>query len=755
MGSFNLEIRGDFSMGLTDMELMMAIHEIDASEGGIRYMKNGSLEMDLIAGADMENSIYTLKKNEIRLNGLVLGAEGTVAMPADGSIVPDIRFFTRETSFRTLLSMVPAIYLSDFEELRTSGSLTLEGTVKGVMKDSILPDVTLNLGVKDGYFSYPDLPKDVSDLQLSLKVDYRGSDMDATTVKLERFRLLLGGNPFEIYASVSHPFTDMHVSGLIKGMIDFSTLKDVVPMEDLDLTGRLTADLFWDTRMSYIENEQYEKVNLNGSLAIGGMRIVAPELPVPVELQQMSMLFTPRYVNLERLDLLLGSSDLHMEGRLTNFVPYLFEGKTVAGTLNVSSNLLDANEFLTDETLSPAEKEPSAETADTIVVVPAAMKIPENIGFNMSLDLKKLVYDNIVVENLAGQVAVSEGVANLKGLKMELLKGVVAVDGVVDTREDFTRADVKLNLTGIDIPTSYETFMTIRALAPVAQYCKGTANVAMDLTTLLDGSMNPLYESIDANGHLYARNLKVEQPASLEKLAEMLKNEKLKNLEVEKADIRFAIRDGRVIVDPFDLNFDNSKIIASGSHGIDQTMDYLLDMQIAKSDLGSGAGEMMNSMAALASGAGFSLPQSDYIKVKANITGTFRDPKVRTDLSGNLTQTKEAVRTEVKERVTEQVEKVEEQVREQVSERAAELIRQAEEEKARLVRQAEEAGKKLVEEAEKKGEQLIKDAGSNPLKQIAAKKTAEELVKQAERQSARLIEEASETGDQMIEKAKL
>ena len=48
------------------------------------------------------------------------------------------------------------------------------------MKDSVLPDVNLNLQVKDGYFSYPDLPKDVSDIQISLNVDYMGTDMDAT-----------------------------------------------------------------------------------------------------------------------------------------------------------------------------------------------------------------------------------------------------------------------------------------------------------------------------------------------------------------------------------------------------------------------------------------------------------------------------------------------------------------------------------------------------------------------------------------------
>jgi len=177
--------------------------------------------------------------------------------------------------------------MSDFESLEASGSLALEGTVKGMMKDSIMPDATLNLSVSDGFFSYPDLPKDVSDVQIDLKVNYSGSNMDATTVSIDRFHLLLGGNPFDMSMQIATPFSDMHVAGLVKGMIDFSTLQDIVPMEELNLSGLLDVDLQWDTKMSYIENEQYELVDLDGRMTIEGMLVEAPDVPVPVQVQRI------------------------------------------------------------------------------------------------------------------------------------------------------------------------------------------------------------------------------------------------------------------------------------------------------------------------------------------------------------------------------------------------------------------------------------------------------------------------------------
>ncbi len=762
MEGFNLELTGDFSMDQTEATLKLMIGRINAKYGGIRYMKDGSFGLDMVAAANMIDNVYTLRKNQITLNGLVLGAEGVVALMEDGGMEMDLRFFSRETSFHTILSMVPAIYLKEFETLKTSGNLKLDGSVTGIMKDSILPDVKLYLVVADGYFAYPDLPKDVSDVQIRLNVDYRGADMDKTTVDLDEFHMLLGGNPFDMNLHVANPISDMHVSGKAVGMIDFASLQDVVPLEEVNLEGRLKTDLSWDTRMSYIEQEQFEKVDLAGSFVIEKVRLNAPDIPVEVQLKKMELNFTPRIVDLVTLDLMLGSSDVHMDGTLTNFIPYVFDDQTISGSLNISSGLLDVNELLPElEEDSIAEQAVAGESealvsemsADSIAE-PARVKIPENIDFSMALDLKKVIYDQIMLENILGKMIVRDGVANLEQLKMDIIEGSVTTTGKVDTRGEFPEVDVSLDMKGVDIPSSYEAFVTVERLAPMAKYCKGIANVKMQYHSLLDASFSPIYQSIDAKGRLFTNGLRLYNTNSFVRLSELLKNEKFREMTPDEVDVRFTIRDGRVMVDPFDMDFEDSKITVSGSHGIDQTMDYLLDMTIAMSDLGTGVNELMSGITALAAGAGFQVPQSDHVKVKARITGTFNDPKVTTDFSEILKSTGESVKVTVKEKVAEEVEKVEEQVRDQASEKAEKMISDAEAEAERLVEKAQKAGDDLVKEAEIQGENLIKEAGSNPFKQIAAKKAAEELKRQAQKQSDNLVGEAEVKADEIIDKAR-
>jgi hypothetical protein len=509
--------------------------------------------------------------------------------------------------------------------------------------------------------------------------------------------------------------------------------------------------------MSYIEQERYEEVDLEGLLRIEGVEVESEDLPVPVLLEEMHMVFNPRHVELENLELKLGSSNLQMQGKLENFIPYVFDDGIVSGALAVQSALLDANELMpapdtTTKVIGEQEGEGSL-PADTLVEE-KGIKIPEDIDFRLDLDLKEVHYEEILVENIQGIMRVSEGVAYLDGLDMEVIEGQVSARGKVDARGEHAAADLTLDLSDVDIPKAYETFVTVEKLAPMAQYCMGSANIQMKLSTLLDSEFNPLYESIDANGRVFTENVRVYNTSSFVKLSQLLKNEKFREMAPDDMNIKFRIREGRVIVDPFDMEFDDSKMRIGGSHGIDMTLDYLLDMNLATKDMGSGVRDLMGSVSALAAGAGFKIEEPEYIKVKAKITGTFKDPKISTDLSGNMQSGSETVKEAVEQKVMEEVEKKEEELREEGREKADEILKEAQEQVDKIMEEAVKAGDELVKEAEKQGANLVKEAGSNPLKKFAAEEAAKELVRQARKQSALMLKEAQEEADQIMAEAR-
>src|SRR4030042_5643902 len=175
---FNFLLKGNLAQDFTSLSIQSASEAVNLIMDGIRYVKDAALVMNINLDADLKNSIYIFKENEVALNDLSLGFNGSVEMPHDSDIVADVNFATRTTDFKSLLSMVPAIYMQDFEDVETSGNLGLNGSIKGVYNAgrNMLPDAMLQIKVQNAMFKYPDLPKSADNIQIDVDLFYDGAE---------------------------------------------------------------------------------------------------------------------------------------------------------------------------------------------------------------------------------------------------------------------------------------------------------------------------------------------------------------------------------------------------------------------------------------------------------------------------------------------------------------------------------------------------------------------------------------------------
>src|ERR1700749_4515670 len=135
---FDFKLSGDFTQDNFVMSIFSEIQKMTFSMGGISYAKNMHIKLKTDLDADMPNMKFTFKENEININELGLGVEGFVAMP-DTNIDMDLKFFAKQTQFKNILSLIPAVYSKDFATVQTAGKLALNGFAKGTYNASTLP----------------------------------------------------------------------------------------------------------------------------------------------------------------------------------------------------------------------------------------------------------------------------------------------------------------------------------------------------------------------------------------------------------------------------------------------------------------------------------------------------------------------------------------------------------------------------------------------------------------------------------------
>ena len=750
-------MRGDMTKELTTLVMEMLVGALNVEMDGIRYLNNARLKFDGSVAADLKNMEFILEDNEMKLNEIVLGLEGKAGMTETGYPV-DLTFFARETSFKSLLSMVPAIYTQDFEGLETTGRLSLTGYARGEYSeaDSSMPDIGVELIVMDAMFRYPDLPRSVDKVNIVTNVFVDGKDLDRTRVDVETFSFRIGDNPFAASLRLRTPMSDPDISGKMDGIIDLGSLADVVPMEGTSLKGILNAALTIGGRMSWIEKEDYEKFTADGSLKMQDFEFTSPDIPVPVAMPVAELVFSPRFVEVRQMDLVLGESDLHFTGRMENFIPYVFkENETLRGRFAFTSSNLNLNELIPE-----MEETPEEETTDSLAL--SVIEVPGNIDFELASSLDRILYSNMELKNLKGKILVRDRKVMLDQLLMDILKGTVAVTGEYNTQDmENPKVGMNLNVRDISIPMAWETFVAIQKLAPLAKGLSGDVSLGLKFNSLLGQDLMPLLSSVNGSGNLQSSEVALVESATFDKIQNSLKLKDDLTNTFQDLDIKFRIIDGNLLVDPFETKMGSIKMIVGGRQGLDQSMDFLLKMAIPRSSFGQGANQVVENLAANAAQKGLKITPGEMVNVDVQITGTVLDPKISLNMRESMAGAMQEIRQQVQQKVEDVVEEKKEEILEKVEEKVDTLKSEARERAQRIIDQAEQARTEAIARATAERDKayagaakIEQDAKGNMVEQLKAKGQAEGIRKTADAAFNKAKEVADNEYQKAIDRAK-
>lgn len=601
---FDATLSGDFASDESLLHLQAETPSLTYAMGGIAFLNEATIQADMDIQADFANNRYTLNKNTLRLNAIQAGIDGWVALTPDGNMDMDMKLNTNEVGFKEVLSLIPAIYAKDFEGLKTDGKATLNAYAQGPMVgDSILPRFEVMLDVKDAMFRYPSLPAGVNGINISALVKNEGGSADATTILVNPFNFVMAGNPFSITAEVSNPMTDLAFNASARGKLDLGKVKDVYPLEDMTLNGLVDADMTLNGRMSYIEKEQYDKVQASGNIRLSDMKLQMKDIP-DVDIQKSTFTFNPRYLQLSETTVRLGENDLTLDSRFENYMAFALKGSTLKGTLNLQSNHLNLDDFMTTDTTAVA-------TTDTTSM--GIIRIPDNIDFQMQANMKEVLFDGMKFANLKGQLIVKNQQVNMKNLALNTMGGSVNVNGAYATPD---KAPASLNagfaMKDITFADAYRELDMVKQLAPIFEGLKGSFSGQMNIDTQLDEQMSPVIPTMQGSGKLSTSDLNLSGVKVIDQVADIVKKPGLKDINVKNLTIDFTIKDGRVNTKPFDLKLGDYAMNLSGSTGLDQTIDYVGKITIPQS-----VGKL-----------------SKLGTVDMTIGGSFTSPKVGIDMEG-------------------------------------------------------------------------------------------------------------------------
>jgi AsmA-like protein len=719
---YDQSLSGDFSQKQVALKTKASADTVSVSFAGMPYLNRVRLGLDADVAADLDKKAYAVRSTELSLNDLKLGVTGS-ARSAGKLLGLDLAFKAPSTNFRSILSLVPAVYAHDFDKVKTSGTFSFLGVVKGEYGDSAFPAFQLNAKVNNAAFQYPDLPLPARDIIMELALSNPGGSADSTVVNLDRFHLRLGANPVDARLVLRTPVSDPNVDLRLKGKLDLADLKRAVKLQNVDqLAGTVAADAAVRTRMSALDKKQYDRVAASGSVDVAGLSLKGKTLPLPMAVQQASLRLSPERANLTAFKGTVGSSDLEATGSLDNLIAYAFRDDTLKGSANVRSNHFDLDEWRTG--------------GGDLHIIP----VPANLDFTLSSTVNELTYDKLRMTGATGKVRIKDQRATLEDFRMNTLGGQIAVNGSYDTKNVAKPAfDVGLKLLKIDIPSAFQAFTTIQMLAPVAKYASGTINTDVNLSGALGQNMMPLFKALSGRGTFQSQNVSLKNFPGMEKLVDLTKLQILNNPTMQAIKAAFQIKDGRLVTQPFTVKLAGTTMTVAGSNGIDQTMQYTLGLSLPKSLVGGAE----QALSGLASRAGFDLGAASVVPLNIQLAGKVTDPTVKVDLGSVTSSLASGAQQAVTQAVTQKVDSA-----------ALRAVAAAEQQAAALRQRAESLAAQVKQTGYQQADSLVGRAGDNPLLQAGAKVAADKLRQESDSKAQAIVDEASKRADSLIAAAR-
>jgi hypothetical protein len=467
-----------------------------------------------------------------------------------------------------------------------------------------------------------------------------------------------------------------------------------------------------------IDKLVYEKYDIQNSMAAGH--------------------FTPNKFIISNFQTKIGNSDIAGKGDLIGIFDWLFDDGTLGGNLDMTSNLMDLNQFMTP---TPQASTPSVQTAN---VATEPIEVPKNVDVVVNANMNRVLYTNMDMTNVVGKLVVKNQEVKIEDASAGMFGGRTSITGGYNTQEvNKPKFKMALDLKNIDFQQSFATLNTFQKLAPIGKFLTGKFNTTMTMDGALGKDLSPDFNTLNLAGFIQTIQGLFSGLKPLEEIGHKLNITELKKLDISETKNWIEVKNGFVTVKEFDKKIKDMTFTIAGSHSLTNDMNYTIKTKVSRKKLesnaiGAAAGTGFNMLVNEANKYGLDIKNSEFVNVLFSITGSMLSPKVGMKIMGGDGQTTledaakgavTAVVTKAKDSVLTRGNEELDKAKQKAKDAADKAIDSA---KNVISTKVEEAKDKAVEKAKTEvGKVLDKEVGDK-----VGKKAEEEIDKQLEKAGA-------------------
>ena len=323
-----------------------------------------------------------------------------------------------------------------------------------------------------------------------------------------------------------------------------------------------------------------------GIVGFNRLRFRTPEFGLPIRMSKTAVTVDGPKITLKNASVRIGRSNMTATGDMMGVYRAMTKGEKLTAHLSLTSDLIDCNQLI--NSLSFPE-----DTTEVLTdSVPSEMKlfvIPRNIDFELQTDLKKVIFEKMLFENVHGAVDIKNQARHLEDLSMRALDAdmkAVMVYKAGSPRGGYAGFDFKIR--NINIAKLVDFVPALDTIVPMLRSFKGRVMFDVAADARLDSAMNIRIPTLRSAIHIKGDSLVLMDGETFAEISKMLMFKNKKENVFDSISVNVTVHDGNVTVYPFLVEIDRYKAAVGGEQGLDMNFNY--HISILKSPLPFKAG---------------------------------------------------------------------------------------------------------------------------------------------------------------------
>jgi hypothetical protein len=741
----NLNSSGDFADALFTLENEIGIDQLTMNFGGMTLLSKAKIKGNTNINMDMNQMKFGFADNEFKINDLPLKAKGWIKM-GETDMDMDIDVSTPNSDFKSFLSVVPGCYTENFADVKTSGTMGLVFTMKGIMNDLRMPATHVELKIKDAGFQYPAMPANATNIQLNFLLDNTDGNPDNTHVVIAPLSANLGGDKLAVSLDMKTPVSNPYANGQVDVNLHLDRWKQLMPLESgTQVSGEVDAHFNFNGHYSAIAKEQFNDLKAGGALQLKNIAYTSTST-LPLAIQNLAMTVSPIDFDLTVDQLKYGKSAMDIRGKLQNMLGYYLNDETLKGQLVINSKSIDLNEWMSAMSVSEApaanqgeksdgkgtEGTSAAENTANNTSASESPRIPDNLDLMFNMNAGRLIYEDYDLQQATAKAEIKDGILNVNPLAASIFGARVEIASMSYTNPIGGKPTVKggFNILNVNPANLATTLSLVKEYAPIVGRIQGLANIETQMGMQLKPNMDMDLATLTVGGlfNLFSGNLDV--PSWMGETAKQLQWGATDKMSLKPTKAGFLIENGQFkLKDSIGVNLPKECQMKLGGY-----VDLSKQLHLGGTLMAKGR------------------------KLPFTITGDMKNPKLTVGWKGALKEAAAPVMAQLKDKAFDALNKQVADILKEAKEKAdlmrsngketAEKMRtEAKELAAKQRSETDKAYTMAMDKAKKEADALVA-AAKDPIQKKLAKVTAEKLLKEADKKATAAKGEGYKLADQ-------